>query len=60
MPVALPPGRLKLATNGLEVEHQVEPGWLKHREVGRLVAAQDAVDIESRLPTDADREVTIL
>src|SRR5262245_9300247 len=34
----------------LEVDHQLELGWRLHREVGRLFALEDAVDVGGGTP----------
>ena len=35
---------------GLEVERQFVLGWRLHRQVGRLLALEDAVDVAGRAP----------
>src|SRR5262245_5021476 len=32
---------------GLEVDYQLELGWILHREIGRLLALEDAIDVTS-------------
>src|SRR5262245_62654782 len=33
---------------GLEVDHELELGWVLHRQIGRLLALEDAGDIGGR------------
>ena len=40
--------------DGLEVDHQLEFGWHLHREVGGLLALEDAVDVAGGLPELVD------
>src|ERR1700730_19344996 len=35
---------------GLEVDHQIEFGWLLNRKIAGLFALQDAIDVTGRLP----------
>ena len=35
---------------GLEVDHQIEFGWLLNRKIAGLLALQDAIDVTGRLP----------
>jgi hypothetical protein len=37
---------------GLEVDDQLEPGWVLHGQIGGLRALEYAVDIERRSPPD--------
>src|SRR5262245_26974450 len=38
----------------LEIDHQFVLGWRLHRQVGRLFALQDAIDVGSRAPELVD------
>ena len=40
---------------GLEVDYQFELGRRLHRQVGRLLALEDAIDIDGRAPVLVDR-----
>ena len=40
---------------GLEVDHQLEFGRCLHRQVGRLLALEDAVDVAGRAPVLVDK-----
>jgi hypothetical protein len=35
---------------GLEIDHQLELGWVLHRQLGRLAALENAINIEPRSP----------
>jgi hypothetical protein len=39
---------------GLEVDDQLELGWRLNRQLGRLFAFENAIDIRRRLPIDVD------
>src|SRR5215831_4454991 len=36
--------------SGLEIDHELELGWLLHRQIGRLFTFKDAIDIACRPP----------
>ena len=38
----------------LEVDHQFVLGWRLHRQVGWLLALEDAIDVASRAPVRVD------
>src|SRR5262245_42553091 len=40
---------------GLEVDHYLVPSWRLHRQVGGLLAAENAIDVPWRLPILVDR-----
>src|SRR3954451_13661690 len=40
---------------GLEVDHQFELGRLLHRQVGRLLTLEDAIDVAGGAPVAVDR-----
>ena len=40
---------------GLEVDHQLVLGRRLHRQVGRLLALEDAIDVAGRAPVLVDR-----
>ena len=42
---------------GLEVDHQLILGRRLHRQVGRLLALEDAIDVSCRLPVLVDKIV---
>jgi len=44
---------------GLEIDHQLVLGRRLHRQVGRLLAFENAVDIAGRAPVRVDRIRTI-
>ena len=35
---------------GLKVDHQLELGRCLHRQIGRFLALEDAIDVSGRLP----------
>src|SRR5258705_7678368 len=50
-----PPRRIEAESlGGLEIDHQLVLHWRLHREVGRLLALEDAVDVAGRLPVLVD------
>src|SRR5262245_65069807 len=44
---------------GLEVDDEIELGWLYHRKVASLLALEDAADIDTGLAVRVDRIGTI-
>ena len=40
---------------GLEVDHQFVLGWRLHRQIGGLLALEDAIDVTGRAPVLVDR-----
>ena len=41
----------------LDVDHQVELGWRLHRQVGRLLALKDAIDVGSGTPVVSENSI---